>query len=90
MFSLNAFRGELNTNGATDLDDLTQKPSDFGCSAGLDACSGDIDADGVTNLTDLPLLLANYGWTCPSIGGPLRGRRAARSGEHPGRSLDFE
>lgn len=57
--------GDVNSDGVTDLDDLTQLLSHFGTPGGASISDGDLDADGDVDLQDLARLLSHFGG-CPS------------------------
>lgn len=54
--------GDLDQDGAIDLDDLSLLLSHFGMPAAAD--EGDIDGNGVVDLSDLALLLSRFGLLC--------------------------
>ena len=52
---------DLNGDGNSNLIDLLQVVSDFGC---IDSCDSDVDGDGVVNLIDLLAIVSGFG-PCP-------------------------
>lgn len=57
--------GDLDGNGAVDLDDLSTLLANFGTPGGADPADGDFDADGDVDLDDLTQLLSVFGTICP-------------------------
>lgn len=56
--------GDLDGNGAVELQDLATLLAHFGQPSGAGAADGDIDGDGDVDLQDLASLLGQFGATC--------------------------
>lgn len=57
--------GDVDSNCAVDLADLSILLANFGTDGGATRDDGDLDGNGIVDLSDLALLLANFGTTCP-------------------------
>jgi hypothetical protein len=62
---LKACIGDLDSDGARSLADLSILLSHFGVASGATYRDGDLDNDHDVDLSDLTRMLANFGTTCP-------------------------
>jgi len=56
--------GDVNHDGAVDMNDLAVLLAHYGATVGADYTQGDLDRDGDVDLSDLAALLSNYGFAC--------------------------